>query len=108
MENARLEADGVSRYLLAAYYLLTNTFSITIAVIGVLFIAIGRFVLPGIHDVMAGMFGVWGVSLVLFGVLMYIALWLNKLYARITAERKQEEKEEESGSESGAESDLSL
>jgi len=102
MENARLESDGFKQYILALYYLLTMSFSITIAVVGLGFVAFGAFVLPGIHDVMAGMFGVWGISLILFGVLVYVFLWLNQLYARVTTDEGDEEEE------SGADTDLSL
>lgn len=85
MEKARQEASGVRAYLLGGYYVLSGNMSLAVAAAGVLMIAVGALVLPGRHDVFAAMFGVWGATLVVIGVVARGILWANQVYARMEA-----------------------
>lgn len=91
IQTARRESSGWRMYLLAGYYLLTAKFSLTVAFLGVLLIGFGALVdASGVGEnnasVMAGMFGIWGASLVVLGLLAYGVLFANKKYAELTAE----------------------
>jgi membrane-bound ClpP family serine protease len=85
MESASQESSGVRMYLLAVYYLMAGNFSLTISFFGVILVALGATVISQYHDVFAGMFGVWGATLFVFGLVMYTLLWVNKLYAQRVA-----------------------
>lgn len=74
LQSAGNEADGVQQYLLAAYYWMSSHVSLTVAVCGVLLIALGASVVSRLNAVFAGMFGVWGAALVVFGVGSHIVL----------------------------------
>lgn len=95
IQTARRESSGWRMYLLAGYYLSTTKFSLTVAFGGVLLIGLGAVVHPIMDsvgrgsenvEVMAGMFGIWGASLVLLGLVAYGILFANKKYAEMTSE----------------------
>lgn len=93
IETASQEASGWRMYVLAAYYLLFGNFALTVALLGVLMVGFGRLLqwigasqdFGGNVPVMAGIFGIWGVTLVLFGIVGYGIFWANAKYAEITA-----------------------
>lgn len=93
LETASEEASGWRMYALAAYYMLFGNFALTVTILGILLIGGGRVIqwigtaqgLGGNVPVMAGMLGIWGVTLVLFGVVGYGIFWANAKYAEITA-----------------------
>lgn len=85
MESASQESSGVRMYLLAVYYLMAGNVSLTISFFGVILAVLGATVVGLYHDIFAGMFGVWGATLFIFGLMMYTLLWANKLYAQRTA-----------------------
>lgn len=90
-ERADHEADGTKKYLLAGYYALAGNFSLVVILFGLFVIGFGATALNGMfgvleHRILAGMFGVWGTSIVLLGVLTYVGFWLNDLYARIESD----------------------
>ena len=85
MESASQETSGVRMYLLAAYYLMAGNFSLTISFFGVVLVVLGATVISRYHDIFAGMFGVWGATLFIFGIVAYVLLWANKLYAQRVA-----------------------
>jgi membrane-bound ClpP family serine protease len=85
MESASQETSGVRVYLLAAYYLMAGNFSLTVSFFGVIVIVLGATVISQYHAVYAGMFGVWGASMFVFGLVMYTLLWANKLYMQRVA-----------------------
>lgn len=110
LERAREDTSGAKVYVLATYYFLTSNYSLIVVLFGVLMIVFGRTILSGEpavlfrvvdavpllsiswmqHDVFAGMFGVWGASLVVIGGAAYGVMWANKLYARVTQESETE------------------
>lgn len=109
LERANAEATGAKRYLLASYYFLANNMSIVAVLSGIGLMAFGATVLSGrpgflfgpdgplnalTHGVFAGMFGVWGATLVVLGVLAYGALWLNQFVARIQTDSSTESESE--------------
>lgn len=93
IETASQEANGWRMYVLAAYYLLFGNFALTVAFLGAVLIGVGRVLqwigstqgLEGNVPVMAGMLGIWGITLVLFGIVGYGIFWANSKYAEITA-----------------------
>jgi polyferredoxin len=85
MESASQETSGVRVYLLAAYYLMAGNFSLTVSFSGVIVVVLGATVISQYHSIFAGMFGVWGASMVVFGLMMYTLLWANKLYMQRVA-----------------------
>ncbi|MCU4741260.1 hypothetical protein OB955_06195 [Halobacteria archaeon AArc-m2/3/4] len=94
IETAREEASGWRMYVLAAYYLLFGNFSITVIALGIVMIGAGASLEPIVDTlnidspnaaIMAGIAGIWGVSLILLGVLGYGILWANAKYAQVTA-----------------------
>jgi len=116
LERASAETTGAKRYPLAAYYFLANNMSVVTVLSGLGMMAFGATVLSGrpavlfgpdgplngvSHGVFAGMFGVWGATLVVLGVLAYGVLWANQVIARI-----QTDSSAESESDSEPESDL--
>jgi len=105
LERANAEATGAKRYLLAAYYFLANNMSIMAVLVGIAMMAFGATVLSGrpgflfgpdgplnalVHGVFAGMFGLWGATIVLLGILAYAALWLNQFLARVQTDSSTE------------------
>lgn len=116
LERAREETSGFNVYLLAGYYFVTGNYSLLVVLSGLGFILFGATALSGRpeavfgidqlswmqHGVFAGMFGVWGASLIVIGVSAYAVLWANKMYARFTSDAGSEE---ESDSESEPEFD---
>lgn len=110
LERARDDTSGVNVYVLAAYYFFTGNYSLIVVLFGVLMIGFGATILSGRpavlfrvvesvpllsiswmeHSVFAGMFGVWGASLVVIGGAAYGVMWANKLYARVTQESETE------------------
>ncbi|MFB6150651.1 MAG: hypothetical protein ABEJ40_02485 [Haloarculaceae archaeon] len=90
--RASESSEGVRMYLLTLYYLAAGNLSISTMVLGALFIVLGATVVPSINtgmrarpgDVLAGMFGVWGASLIALGGIVYAALWANRIYARLS------------------------
>lgn len=85
LESARHESSGVRMYVLALYYLLSGNFSLVVALFGVVLIVLGATVMPSVHGVFAGMFGIWGVTLIILGLLAYTILWANQMYAKMQA-----------------------
>ncbi len=85
LESARHESSGAKMYVLALYYILSGNFSLVVALFGVLLVVLGATVMEGLHATLAGMFGIWGVSFVILGLLAYTILWANKMYARMNA-----------------------
>lgn len=115
LERANAEATGAKRYPLACYYFLANNMSMVAVLAGLGMMAFGATVLSGrpqflfeaveplnalTHAVFAGMFGVWGATLVLLGALAYGVLWANQLLARL-----QTDSSSDSQSDSGPEFD---
>ncbi|MFB6153655.1 MAG: hypothetical protein ABEJ27_05325 [Halodesulfurarchaeum sp.] len=80
LESARQEASGFQMYLLAVWYWTSGHVSLTIAIFGGLMIVIGGTLLRGWHDVFAGMFGVWGVTLIVLGLAFDLGLRFIALY----------------------------
>lgn len=78
LERAREEASGAKIYVLAAYYLAASNVTLLLATIGLVTILLGALVVPSWNEVLAGMFGVWGASLLLLGLGGYVALWFNE------------------------------
>lgn len=116
LERASAEASGVGMYVLALYYFLANNFAVVIVIFGFLTIGFGATIMSGIpvdyvqHDVLAGMFGVWGASLIVLGVAIYGIFWANKVYARITTDSGSADAADATDSQSESETgtDLSL
>ena len=77
IRSARQDTDGFKTYLLAAYYLLSGDFLLISIVAGIVFFALGAAVITPSSTIFGAMFGVWGVSLVVFGLLSYVVLWAN-------------------------------
>lgn len=114
-ERARQETDGYKVPLLAGYYFVTGNYSLIVILTGLGMMAYGATILSGRpaalfelvgqlpdplwilrfpiveHQVFAGMFGVWGASLVVIGVAAYAVLLANKIYARLTTDSEDEE-----------------
>lgn len=80
MESARQESSGIHMYLLTAYFLIARKFSLSVVLFGVILIILGATVIRQYHEVFAGMFGVWGVTMIVLGLLAYVLLWANKRY----------------------------
>ena len=85
LESARQEASGTRMYLLAVWYWIGSHLALTIAIIGALSIVIGATVLPGDSPVFAGMFGVWGVTLIIMGLFFDLVFRGIALYQTRTA-----------------------
>jgi hypothetical protein len=115
LERAREESSGYKAYLLGLYYFITGNYSLVVILIGLGLIAFGALVLTGdfavgplnaiTHQVFAGMFGVWGASLVVIGVAAYAVMWANKIYARIS---QDDEEDADSDSDSSTEFDANI
>jgi len=115
LERAREESSGYKAYLLAVYYFVTGNYSLVVILTGLGLIAFGALILSGrfavgpldaiTHQVFAGMFGVWGASLVVIGVSAYAVLFANKIYARLS---QDDEGESETESDSGTEFDANI
>jgi FtsH-binding integral membrane protein len=115
LERAREESSGSKAYLLGLYYFITGNYSLVVILFGLALIAFGALILTGQfavgplaaieHQVFAGMFGVWGASLVVIGVAAYAVMWVNKIYAQISQEG---EEESESDGDSGTEFDANI
>lgn len=84
MQRAEEQSSGIRLYLLAAYYLAAGHLSVTTILFGGLLILIAATVLSGLHDVFAGMFGIWGVTFILFGAVAYLFLLANRIYAHVS------------------------
>jgi len=105
LERAREEASGASAYGLALYYFVTGNYSLMIVLTGFGLIGFGALLVDGAlaagplsaleHGVFAGMFGVWGASLVVIGVAAYSVMLANKLYAQYTTDTGDEENDVE-------------
>lgn len=85
LESARHDSSGVRTYFLALYYLIAGNFSLFLVVFGAALIVLGATVMPSVHPTFAAMFGLWGVTLIIFGLLAYTILWANKTYAKMQA-----------------------
>lgn len=85
LESARHESSGAKMYVLALYYILSGNFSLVVALFGALLVVLGATVMEGLHATLSGMFGIWGVSFIILGLLAYTILWANKMYARMNA-----------------------
>jgi len=115
LERAREESSGVKAYLLGLYYFITGNYSLVVILFGLALIAFGALILSGRlavgplgaleHQVFAGMFGVWGASLVVIGAAAYAVMWANKIYARISQDSGDDS---ESESDSGTEFDANI
>jgi hypothetical protein len=115
LERAREESDGYKAYLLGLYYFITGNYSLVVILLGLGVIAFGALILTGrfavgpldaiTHQVFAGMFGVWGATLVVIGVTAYAIMFANKIYARISTD---DEDESESDSDSSTEFDANI
>lgn len=113
LERGREETSGFNVYLLALYYFVTGNYSLMVVLFGLGMMGFGAFILEGTlaigplsglqHGVFAGMFGVWGASLVVIGVTAYAILLANKLYAQFTTDTEDEEE-----AESDVETEMSL
>lgn len=96
LERARTDTEGWQVYLLAAYYFLANNVSVVAILVGIGMWFFGGTILIGEpvdiveHHVFAGMFGVWGASIVLLGVLAYAILLVNKLFVRLQSDTESE------------------
>lgn len=101
LERARTDTTGWKVYLLAAYYFLANNVSVVAVLLGVAMWLFGGTLLRGQpvdvieHHVFAGMFGVWGASIALLGVLAYVILLGNKLFLRLDTDTEDAEAEDE-------------
>ncbi|MFB6202187.1 MAG: hypothetical protein ABEI98_09275 [Halorhabdus sp.] len=80
IESARQDTSGWQMYLLALWYWTSSHVSLTIAIFGVLMIVVGGTLLRGVHSVFAGMFGVWGATLILLGLAFDTAFRLIAFY----------------------------
>jgi hypothetical protein len=115
LERAREESSGNKAYLLGLYYFVTGNYSLVVILFGLAVIAFGALVLTGqfavgpldaiTHQVFAGMFGVWGATLVVIGVAAYGVMFANKIYARVS---QDSEDEADSDSESSTEFDANI
>lgn len=115
LERAREESSGAKVYLLGLYYFVTGNYSLVVILFGLGLIAFGGLVLSGqfavgplsaiTHQVFAGMFGVWGGTLVVIGVAAYAIMWANKIYARIS---QDSDEESDADSDSGTEFDANI
>lgn len=108
LERARQDTTGYKVYPLALYYFVTGNYSLIVVLVGLGLITFGATALSGYpaaifgipqlqwmsHDVFAGMFGVWGATLVVIGVAAYAIMWANKLYARISSDTEPPEETE--------------
>lgn len=115
LERASAESSGIGMYLLALYYFLANNFSVVVIIFGFGMIGFGATLMSGIpvdyiqHDVLAAMFGVWGASLVVLGVLIYAIFWFNQLMARLQTDSDSEQsRETDAEPDADAGTDLSL
>lgn len=75
------------RSLLRFYYFLRSSLWRAIVLFGLLLLVIG-FLLDAlaVHYIFAGMFGVWGISAVLAGVLGYVTFRVIRLLGRYTGQ----------------------
>jgi FtsH-binding integral membrane protein len=115
LERAREESSGYKAYLLGLYYFVTGNYSLVVILFGLSMIAFGGLILSGrfavgpleaiTHQVFAGMFGVWGASLVVIGVAAYAVMWANKIYARISTD---DEDDSDTDSDSSTEFDANI
>ncbi|MFC4551141.1 MULTISPECIES: hypothetical protein [Halorussus] len=85
LESARQETSGPRMYLLAVWYWIGTHVALTIAIVGALFIVAGATVLPGEAPIYAGMFGVWGVTLIIMGLFFDLVFRGIALYQNRTA-----------------------
>lgn len=105
-ESARKETSGVRTYILTAYYLLTEKFSLSTAVFGVVLMLFGVALAPssktvfGIplptgaaingvlgglwptHGLLSAMVVTWGATFLLLGLGVYAILWGTRLYGQ--------------------------
>lgn len=110
MDVARREASGWKVYVLGAYYLVATNVSLSVAGFGLfqILLAIGLnvyFVGTGTADpmveflgipltgsgegnrmVFSGFLGIWGTSLFIGGMGIYLTFWLNKLYGQAVSD----------------------
>lgn len=84
LTRAEENSSGFRRYLLVGYYLMASNVSLSTIAAGVLMMLTGWLVVENVHNVFAGMFGIWGFSLVILGTVAYAALWANRIIARVT------------------------
>lgn len=82
LAKSRENSTGYRQYLLASYYLAAGNLSVTTIAVGVFLIALGGTIVAGFHAVFGAMFGIWGATLVLVGVLAYAVLLGNRVWAR--------------------------
>lgn len=97
-EEARQETSGGRMYLLALYYFMSGNLSIVVALVGILWLALAsvvipQFVMPQFGEssveslqIVTGMIGVWGVTLVLLGTISYLFFFLMEKYAQLVSE----------------------
>jgi uncharacterized membrane protein len=78
IKRSREESSGWKTYPLAGYYLISSNLLLTLAILGSVLLAIGAFFLPSWNEILAGMFGVWGASLVAIGLGSFSLFWLNR------------------------------
>lgn len=84
IEEARQEATGGRMYLLALYYFLSRNLSVVAVLFGVFLVLLGGLVVPQYHRILAGMIGVWGVTMVVLGAVAYVFFLASDLIARAT------------------------
>lgn len=77
----------IRSYLLSAYDFLRQSVWRSVALFGVVLVIIGfLFDQFGVHDIFAGMFGIWGVSFIIFGLIGYVTIKSIRRYGRIMKE----------------------
>lgn len=91
LNSARQEASGIRMVLLAVWYWMASHIALTVAIFGGIMMAIGAIVLSGppappgvyrppLNNIFAGMFGVWGFSLIVLGVFFDVLFRLIGFY----------------------------
>lgn len=84
LTRAQENSSGFKQYLLAGYYVAAANLSLSTIAAGLLMMLFGYLVVENVHEVFAGMFGIWGASLVIVGAVAYAVLWANRIIARVT------------------------
>jgi len=82
------EASGVRGKLLAGYYLIRRSFALSFAVFGVL-VAASAPIVEQYNAVLGGMAGIWGVSFVLIGVVVWVLFRLMPMLDELDFEEEE-------------------
>lgn len=88
IETARRETTGWKVYVLAAYYWIASNLALSAVGAGIVQVAIA-FGIDAVYgpdqgniSVLAGYLGIWGVSMIIIGLVVYAAFWLNRFYGQ--------------------------